>query len=167
MNEAMSHEPSDSSGEAGQERPVDGAASRQDSRKLILVLEQDEEVGTQFVQLIRQATPFQAILATSVPQARTLLVQQKCDVVLLTDSTFPEEDLERLYLLPPEVALPAPLDVTFLSSTSHRGERNAKAVVKAVDLLVSLRDAPPGVLSPLGRFDHEGGVNAFPETLDR
>lgn len=149
-----------------EKRLADGATPRQAPQTLIMVLEQDEEVGRQFVQLIQQETAFQALLATTILQARTILAHQKCDVVLLTDDTFPEDDLERLYLLPREVELPAPLDVTFLSSTSHQDERGVKVIVKAVDLLLSLRDAPPGVLSPPGHLDQESGRNAFPDPLD-
>lgn len=81
-------------------RPTEHAASQQFSKKLIVVLEQDKQVGTRFVQLIRQETAFQAILARNLSEVRSILAQMKCDLVLLTDDTFPDEDLERLYLLP-------------------------------------------------------------------
>ena len=113
-----------------------------------MVLEQDEEIGSQFVQMIRQETPFQAILATSLFHVRTILAHLKCDLFLLTDNPFPEDDLERLYLLPGEVESPALLNLTFLSCTyNYREKADMKSIVKAVTLLLSLRDPPPGVPS--------------------
>lgn len=110
-----------------------------------MVLEQDEAIGTQFVHLIRQETPFRAILATSLEQVRSILVHLKCDLFLLIDPTFPEEELERLYLLPEGIEPPAWLSATFLSCTSnHRDKRDIKSIVKAVKLLLSVRDNPPG-----------------------
>lgn len=82
-------------------------------QKLILVLEQDTAVGECVVQLIRQSTPFQAILACSRAQAHTILQQLQCDVFLLTDDTLPEDDLERLYLFPEGINPPALLNLTW------------------------------------------------------
>ena len=62
-----------------QERPSDLASSTRFPKKLIMVIEQDEEIGTQFVQLIRQETPYQAILATSLLHVRNILRHLTCD----------------------------------------------------------------------------------------
>jgi hypothetical protein len=98
--------------------------------------------------MIRQETSFQAILATSLSQVRSILAHLRCDLFLLTDPTFPEEDLERLYLLPEGVEAPAWLSVAFLSWTyNYRDPTSIKSVVKAVNLLLTVRDSPLGVLS--------------------
>lgn len=59
-----------------------------------MVIEQHERRGTRFVQAIQQETPF---LATSLHQIRALLARWRCDLFVLTDETFPEENLERLH----------------------------------------------------------------------
>lgn len=133
-----------------QERSSALASSTQFPNKLIMVMEQDEEIGTKFVQMIRQETPYQAILATSLQHARTILHHLKCDVFLLINDTFPDEDLERLYLLPAGVEPPALLNLTFLSGTYHYQEdRDVKSLIKAVKLFLSTRGAPLGVRPPL------------------
>lgn len=138
-------------GDPMQERSSALASSTQFTNNLIMVMEQDEEIGTKFVQMIRQETPYQAILATSLQHARTILHHLHCDVFLLINDTFPDEDLERLYLLPADVEPPALLNLTFLSGTYHYQEdRDVKSLVKAVKLLLSACDAPLSVLSPLG-----------------
>jgi hypothetical protein len=98
-----------------QTRLIDSLDAQRSSQKLILVLEQQTEVGERIVHLIRQGTPFQAILASSLLQAHTILLHLKCDVFLLTDDTLPEEDMERLYLLPAGVHPPALLNLTWFS----------------------------------------------------
>jgi hypothetical protein len=126
------------------------ASSNQRRKKLIMVLEQDRQVGNQFVQVFRQETPFQAVLATSLSEARNLLGHLRCDLLLLTDGTFPEADLECLYVLPGHIEPPDLLSVTFLSETyNYRDERDVKSMVKAVKLFLAVRDASPGVLAPL------------------
>lgn len=128
------------------EYPTDHAISSPFSKKLIMVLEQDEQIGTHFVQLIRQETPFQAILARNLSEARNILAQLKCDLVLLTDETFPDEELERLYLLPAEIEPPELLSLTLLSWTYHyRDGRDVRSVVKAVNLLLAIHNgsSPP------------------------
>jgi hypothetical protein len=65
-----------------QEKPSALASSTRFTKKLIMVIEQDEEIGTKFVQLILQETPYQAILATSLQHVRTILHHLKCDVCL-------------------------------------------------------------------------------------
>jgi hypothetical protein len=86
--------------------------ARRFDKKLILVIKQDHTLGTQLVQKIRQGKAFQAILATSLAEAHAVLSFLKCDFLLLADDTFPEEDLERLYLLPAHVEPPAVLDLS-------------------------------------------------------
>ena len=120
------------------------------SKKLIIVIEQDEQIGTQFVRLIRQETSFQAILARSLAEVRNILQHLKSDVFLLTDATFLEEDLKRLSLFPPEVEPPALLSVAFLSCMyDYRDERDVRNIVKAVKLLLSVRDGTRESPSPL------------------
>lgn len=123
------------------ERPVEHAAAQPFSKKLIMVLEQDEQIGTRVVQLIRQETLFQAILARSLSEVRSILEHLKCDLLLLTDEAFPDEDLERLYLLPADIEPPELLSLTFLSWTyNYRDGRDVRNVVKAVNLLLAVRD---------------------------
>lgn len=123
------------------EKPVHHAASHPFSKKLIMVLEQDEQIGARFVQLLRQETLFQAILARNLSEVRSILAYLKCDLVLLTDETFPDEDLERLYLLPADIEPPELLSLAFLSWTyNYRDERDVRNVVKAVNLLLAVRD---------------------------
>ena len=86
--------------------------TRRFDKKLILIIEQDRTRGTQLVQTIRQEKAFQAILATSLAEAHTILSFFKCDFLLLTDDTFPEDDLERLYLLPAHIQPPALLSLS-------------------------------------------------------
>lgn len=118
-------------------------------KKLIVVLEQDEGIGKRFVQLIKQETPFQGILATRPSEVRNVLAHLKCDVLLLTDETFPEDDLTCLSLPSEDVDLPIRLNIAFLSSTyNYRDSRDMKNIVKAVALLLAVRDSPGGVNSP-------------------
>lgn len=118
--------------------------------KLILVLDQDEQVGMQFARMLRQHTAFQAIVARSLSEVHHILEHLKCDLLLLTDSTFPEEDLERLYLLPAEVEPPALLDLTFLCWTyNYQEAKDVRSVVKALNLLLSVRNAPQELPSSL------------------
>lgn len=113
------------------------------SKKLIMVIEQDEQIGTQFVQLIQHETSFQAILATSLHQVRNILAHLHCDLFVLTDEAFPEEDLERLCRLLAGTDPPTLFNLTFLSSTyDYHDHADVKNVVKAVNLLLSLRDKP-------------------------
>jgi hypothetical protein len=120
---------------------VDYPASCPFSKRLIMVLEQDVQIGTRFVQLIRQATACQAILARNLSEVRTILEHLQCDLVLLTDDPFPDEDLKRLYLLLEGSELPELLSLTFLSWTyNYRNGRDMRNVVKAVNLLLAVRD---------------------------
>lgn len=109
---------------------------------LMLVLDQDEQVGMQFVQMIRRHTAFQAILARSLSEVHHILAHLKCDFLLLTDGTFPAEDLERFSLHPAEVEPPALLDLTFLCRTyDYHEAADVWSVVKALNRLLSIRDA--------------------------
>lgn len=139
------------------EKPAQRAPSQQFSKKLIMVLEQDEQVGTCFVQLIRQESPCRAILARTLLEVRSILAQVKCDLMLLTDDTFPDEDLERLYLLPVGIEPPDLVSLTFLSWTSnYRDMRDVKSIAKAVKLLISIRELSAGV--PFPPECHEGRI---------
>lgn len=129
--------------------------TRQVPHKLIMVIEQDSLIGTQFVQQIQQETPFRAILATSLLQVRRLLGHLKCDVFLLTDDTFPEEDLECLYLLPGGVEPPELINLIFLSGVyDHQNETDRKSLIEAVKLLLCVHHASPGMILV-------GSVHAF------
>jgi hypothetical protein len=102
------------------------------------VLEQQTEVGERIVCLIRQGTPFQAILASSLQQAHMILRHLKCDVFLLIDDTFPEEDLERLYLLPAGIHPPALLNLTWFSRTRTFFQgADTHRIIDAVNQLLS------------------------------
>jgi hypothetical protein len=93
--------------------------------------------------MIRQETAFQAILARNFSEVRTTLGHLKCDLLLLTDDTFPEEDLERLYLLPEDVEPPELLSLTFHSWTSnHRDGRDVRSTIKAMKLLLAGSSCP-------------------------
>lgn len=119
------------------ERPSEHAASPPFSKKLIMVLDQDGQIGTHFVQLIRKEAAHQAILARNLEEVRTILAHLKCDLMLLTDDTFPDEDLERLYLLPAEIEPPELLSLTLLSRThSYRETGDISIIIKAVHLLL-------------------------------
>ena len=121
-----------------QERASLLASATQFPKSLIMVIEQDHAIGTRIVQLIRQETPFQAILATSQQQAHSILHHLTCDFFLLVDDPFLEEDMERLYLLPEEVTPPTLLNLTFNSSLSKdRDETDVKSLIKAVKLLLT------------------------------
>jgi len=118
--------------------------------KLLLVLDQDEQVGMQFVRMLRQHTAFQVILARSLSEVHHILAHLKCDLLLLTDNTFPEEDVERLYLLPVEVEPPALLDLTFLCRTyNYRDATDVRSVVNALNRFLSVREAPQVLLASL------------------
>jgi len=118
-------------------------------KKLIVVLEQDERIGKQFVQLIQQETPFQGILATRLSEVRNVLAHLKCDVLLLTDETFPEDDLACLSSQSECADLPIRLNIAFLSSIyNYRDSRDMKSIIKAVALLLTIRDSPGYVISP-------------------
>lgn len=112
-------------------------------QKLILVLEQDKEVGECLVQLIRQSTPFQAILACSRTQAHTILQQLQCDVFLLADDTLPEDDLERLYLFPEGINPPALLNLTWFPwAWKFRHGSDMSGMINTVNQLLSAPGAP-------------------------
>lgn len=81
------------------------------NKKLILVIEQDRALGTQIVQKIRQGQAFQAILATSLAEARAILSFLKCDFLLLADDTFPENNVERRYPFSANVKPPTLLNL--------------------------------------------------------
>lgn len=118
-------------------------------KKLIVVLEQDEGIGKRFVQLIQQETPFQGILATRPSEVRNVLAHLKCDVLLLTDEAFPEDDLACLSLPSESIDLPIRLNIAFLSSTyNYRDSRDMKSIIKAVALLLAVRDSSECVNSP-------------------
>lgn len=132
-----------------QERP---ARPRFD-HKLIMIIEQDEGIGTRFVQLIRQETPFQAILATSLSQVRNILCHLICHLLLLTDPTFPAEHLERLYMLPEDLE-PETLPPLFWTY-KDQDKADIRSVINAVKLLLSIPDVSPGMLSLSGlNSDH-------------
>lgn len=82
------------------------------SMKLILVMKQDRVLGTQIVDMIRKYTSFQAILATNLEQAHTILQAITCDYLLLTDTVFADEIRDRLSLLPAHIKPPVLLDLT-------------------------------------------------------
>jgi hypothetical protein len=110
--------------------------------KLIMVLEQDEQLGTRIVQLIHQETPYQALLATSPFQARRMLHQLSGDFCLLADDSFPQEDLEHLAFSSRETRPNASFSLTFPPSTGcSRAETDVKSIVKAVKLLLSAYDS--------------------------
>lgn len=93
------------------------------------------------VQLIRQTTPFQAILASSLQQAHTILQHLRCDVFLLSDDALPENDLERLYLLPADIDPPALLNLTWLSLTRDSCQgADMHCMIRAVNQLLSAPD---------------------------
>ena len=80
--------------------------------------------------MIRCETPFQAILATSLSQAHTILQHLMCDFVLLADDTFPLEDLERLCKPEAATTVPTMLNLTFLSRTyNYRNMYDRKSIV--------------------------------------
>lgn len=113
------------------------------SKKLIMVIESDEHIGTQCVQLIRHETPCQAILATSLQQVQNILAHLHCDLFVLTDGTLPEEDLERLHLLLASIDPPPLFHLTFLSCLyDYHNHADVESIVKAVNQLLSLRDGP-------------------------
>ena len=87
--------------------------------------------------------------ARNLSEVRNILAHLKCDLVLLTDDTFPDEDLERLSLLPAGIEPPELLSLTFLSWTcNYRDARDVRNVVKAVNLLLAVRDGVAGSPSP-------------------
>lgn len=90
----------------------------QPSKQLILVIAQERLFGTRLVDTIRHETNFQAILATNLLEMRRILSSFHCDFLLLADDAFPEEDLDRLYLLPEEVKLPT----LFGLAPLHKGD---------------------------------------------
>lgn len=107
--------------------------------QLIMVIEHDEQIGTRLVQMIRHETPFQAILATSLREAHSILQHLACDFFLLADDTFPQKELERLSV--PSVSGPPPtlLNLTSHSSTyDYRDEHDLKSIIRAVNLLLSV-----------------------------
>lgn len=107
--------------------------------KLIMVIEHDKQMGTRLVQMIRHETPFQAILATSLLQAHSILQHLACDFFLLADDTFPQEDLERLSVPSAQAPAPTLLNLTFLSSIyDYRDVHDLKSIVRAVNLLLSV-----------------------------
>ncbi|SRR5258708_3862537 len=83
-----------------QKRESSFTSTDRSALKLILVMKQDRLLGTKLVDLIQTQTPFRAILAPSLLQAHAILHQLACDYLLVTDNDFPEEDLNRLCLLP-------------------------------------------------------------------
>lgn len=110
------------------------------NRKLILVLDHDEQTGRQVVQAIQQETACQAMLATTLAEAQIILKQLKCDLVLLTSDAFAAKDLERLSRLPEEGELPARLSVGSFFWRSHsRNTEEVRSIVKAAHLLLVVR----------------------------
>lgn len=57
--------------------------------KLLLIIEPDLARGDMLIQTIRKETPYQAILATSMLDARHIFEHLKCDLCLLADSLLP------------------------------------------------------------------------------
>ena len=141
------------------ERLAEHPSSHQCSKKLIVVLEQDEQIGTRFVQLIRQETAYQGILARNLSEVRTILGHLKCDLglILLMNDTFPAEDPAQLYLLPADIEPKDVLSLTFLSWTyNYWDTRDVSSIVKAVNLLLAVRDGNgpaggPALFGPDGK----------------
>lgn len=115
--------------------------------KLILVMKRDRVVGTKLVDLIQTQTPFRAILATSLLQAHAILHHLACDYLFVTDDDFPEEDLDRLCLLPAQRNPLALLDMTEdLGAHQQWDETHLNSIIRSIERLQSM---PAQSLSPV------------------
>ena len=125
-------------------QPAAHAVSQQKTR-LIMVLDHNKQRGTQFIQLLRHATPFRTILAPSLSHMHALLGHLRCHVVLLTDDTIPEEALERLSLLPKGTTPPALCSFTLPAGIQEVWTpRDRSTIIKALTRLLAALDTPPG-----------------------
>lgn len=113
------------------------------SKQLILVLAQ-RVVGARLIDAIRHETPFQAILATNLQEMRRILSFFSCDYLLLADDAFPDEDLDRLYLLPEEVTPPMLFGLAPLLEGGHLSEMHVERVFKALQRTRSTSDPEEG-----------------------
>jgi CheY-like chemotaxis protein len=114
--------------------------------KLILVVEDDIDFGSALTQVIREETPYQAILATSGIEALNLIEHLKCDLFML-DYLLPSmnglELYDRLHATKGNEETPA----FFLSASTRLPQqeiekRNLTCFTKLVeldDLLSSIR----------------------------
>jgi CheY-like chemotaxis protein len=113
-----------------------GEASTQPKR--ILIVEDDIEFGSTLMQMIKEETPYQAILATSGIEALSIITHLRCDLFLL-DYLLPGmnglELYDRLHAMKGNEETPA----FFLSASTRipqqeMEKRNLKFFTKLIEL---------------------------------
>jgi hypothetical protein len=145
-----------------QKNPSNLAFPPQLSKKLIIVLEQEREIGTMLIQMIQQETSIQTILVTSFAEVRTILWNHlEGDLVVFANGTLSGEDLARFYPLSEDIEPPVPLSLAFHFYTyDYRNKRDVKSVFKAVNLLLSICDCPVQALfTPIHNIRDQHGLH--------